>query len=95
MLVLAPPLVQVCPQPPLTWQTGLLGAEQMCQSHRLQLLLQTEAVLHPEPRHVDGHRHLLHLIQPAGQLLQVQTLLHLNTQTQFTCSQMGCDAVQV
>lgn len=65
----------------VTWQTGPLRAEQVGQSHGLQLLLQTETVFHPEARDVGGDGGFLHFIQPVGQLLQVQTFLHLHHTT--------------
>lgn len=59
------------------WQAGFLSAEQVGQSHLLQRLLQTDAVLHPEARDGHGHCGFLHLVQPAVQFLQLQNLLHL------------------
>lgn len=73
-------MLQMWPPPP-TWQTGFLGSEQVPQSHRLKLLLQAETVLHPEARDVDGHRGLLHFLQPAIQLVQVQSLHYLDAHT--------------
>lgn len=66
-------IVQVGP----TWQAGLAGVEQVHQSHLLQLLFQSEVVLHPEARDGDRDSGFLHLAQPAIQFLQVQIFLNL------------------
>jgi len=63
-----------------TWQAGGFSAEQVGQPHRPQLVLQTEAFLHPEARDERGDGCFLHLVKPAVQFLQVQTRFHLNTQ---------------
>ena len=62
-----------------TGKASLMWAEEVLQAHTLQLLLQAEAIFNLEAWDLHSHFYLLHVVQPANQLLQVQAFLHLKS----------------